>query len=96
MQNFFAPMKSLFFRSALEEPGKLGSDGDPIRQMLFGSQTLQEQVRRIRVDGSSGPLSRIVDASKLVDSGKQQEASASLRGILDSPNVETRTHLWVW
>jgi hypothetical protein len=64
--------------------------------MLFGSQTLQEQVQRIRVDGGSGPLSRIVEASRLVDSGKHREAIASLRGVLGSPNVETRTELWVW
>jgi hypothetical protein len=54
-------MKGLFRGPAGAEIGKLGSDGDPIRQMLFGSQTLQEQVQRIRLDGSSGPLSRIVD-----------------------------------
>lgn len=96
MPDLIGFVKGLFRGSASAEPGKLGSDGDPIRQMLFGSQTLREQVKHIRFNGSAGPLSTIVEASKLVDSGKQQEAIASLHGILDSANVETRTQLWVW
>lgn len=96
MPNLFLRLKTLFRSSASAEPAKLGSDGDPIRRMLFGSQTLKEQVRRIRLNGSSGPLSRIVDASKLADSGKRPEAIECLRGLLDSPNVETRVQLWVW
>jgi hypothetical protein len=96
MQNLFSFMKGLFRGSASVEAGELGSDGDPIRQMLFGSQTLKEQVQRIRLNGSPGPLPRIVDASKLVDSGKRKEAIECLRGIFDSPSAETRTQLWVW
>jgi hypothetical protein len=96
MSNLFLRLKGLFRGSANDGAGKLGSNGDPIRQMLFASQTLKEQVQRIRLNGSSGPLSRIVDASKLVDSGKRTEAIECLRGILDSPSVETRVQLWVW
>jgi hypothetical protein len=96
MPHLLKLLKGLFRGSASVEPGKLGSDGDPIRQMLFGSQSLQEQVQRMRLNGSPGPLQTIAEASKLVDSGKRSEAIACLRGILDSPNVETRVQLWVW
>lgn len=75
---------------------KLGSEGDPIRQMLFASQSLKEQVARASLDGTPGPFQSIADASKLVDAGKKEQAIASLRDILDTPNLETRIQLWVW
>jgi hypothetical protein len=75
---------------------KLGSEGDLIRQMLFASQSLKEQVASARLDGSPGPFQSIAEASKLVDAGKKEEAVATLRRILDTPNLEIRIQLWVW
>jgi hypothetical protein len=75
---------------------KLGSDDDLIRQMLFASQSLKEQVKNAHHDGTPGPVQTIADASKLVDSGKKDEAIALLRGILNNPKLETRIQLWVW
>jgi len=75
---------------------KLGSDEDLIRQMLFASQSLKEQVTRAHLDGTPGPFQSIADASKLVDAGKINEAIALLLGILDTPKLETRIQLWVW
>jgi hypothetical protein len=43
MRKLFLLLKRLFRGSASDEPGKLGSNGDPIRQMLFGSQNLKEK-----------------------------------------------------
>jgi hypothetical protein len=78
------------------ETAKLGSDADPIRQMLFASQSFKEQVSRIHLDGGPGPFQEIVDASKLVDAGKNAEAVARLRGVLNLPELETRIQLWTW
>ncbi len=78
------------------DSAKLGSDADPIRQMLFASQSLKEQVRQMHLDGSPNPFQTISDASKLVDAGKKSEAVARLRGALDIPQLETRIQLWVW
>ena len=89
-------LKSLFGRSPGDEPGKLGSDGDPIRQMLFASQSLKEQVQRMRLNGQRGPLQSIADAYSLVVCGKKTEAIAVLRSVLTAPELETRTLLWVW
>lgn len=75
---------------------KLGSEGDLIRQMLFASQSLKQQVARAHLDGTPGPFQSIADASKLVDAGKKVEAVTLLRSILDTPNLETRMQLWVW
>jgi len=75
---------------------KLGSEGDLIRQMLFASQSLKEQVARSHLDGTPGPFQSIADASRLVDAGKKAEAIALLRSILDTPKLETRIQLWVW
>jgi len=75
---------------------KLGSEADPIRQMLFASQSLKEQVRQMHLDGTPGPLQTIADASKLVDAGKKAEAVTSLRSVLELPELETRAQLWTW
>lgn len=69
---------------------------DPIRQLLFASQSLREQVSHLRPDGRSGPVQSIADAQRLVEEGKAREAIARLRGVLDSPALETRIQLWVW
>jgi hypothetical protein len=92
----FEFLKGLFGGTVTGEPGKLGSDADPIRQMLFASQSLRDQVSHMRVDGRSGPAQSIADAQRLVGEGKAKEAIAHLRGILDSPVLETRIQLWVW
>jgi hypothetical protein len=75
-------LKGLFGRSPGDETGKLGSDWDPIRQMLFASQSLKEQVQRMRLNGQPGPLQSIADAYSLVVSGKKTEAIAALRSVL--------------
>jgi hypothetical protein len=75
--------------------GKSDKEG-PIRQLLFASQSLREQVSHLRPDGRSGPVQSIADAQRLVEEGKAREAIARLRGVLDSPALETRIQLWVW
>jgi hypothetical protein len=81
---------------AKSEPTKLGSDGDLIRQMLFASQSLKEQVKQMHLDGSPGPFQTIADAAKLVEAGKREDAIAGLRRVLDMPELETRIVLWTW
>jgi hypothetical protein len=44
-------LKGLFSGSASLDSGKFGSDSDPIRQMLFGSQPLAEQFKWMRLNG---------------------------------------------
>lgn len=89
-------LKALFGGSVGDKPAKLGADGDQIRQMLFASQSLKEQVQRFRLNGQPGALQSIADAYHLVLAGKNAEAIATLRGVLDMPAVETRTQLWAW
>jgi hypothetical protein len=89
-------LKGLFAGATTANSGKLGSDSDPIRQMLFASQSLRDQVSHMRVDGRSGPVQSIADAQRLVEEGKAKEAIAHLRSVLDSPVLETRIQLWVW
>jgi hypothetical protein len=89
-------LKGLFGRPGAGDSGKLGSNSDPVRQLLFGLQSLQEQVKHMRVDGKSRPGQSIADAQRLVEVGKLQEAIECLRGVLDSPTLETRMQLWVW
>jgi hypothetical protein len=81
---------------AKADASKLGSEEDPIRQMLFASQSLKEQVRRAHLDGSRSPFQTIADAAKLIESGKKEDAITRLRGVLDLPQLETRVQLWVW
>lgn len=75
---------------------KVGSDADPIRQMLFASQSLKEQASRMHLDGQPGPFQTIADASKLVEEGKKEEAITRLRSVLETPDLETRIVLWTW
>jgi hypothetical protein len=93
----FKLLKGLFGRGSAEQKSdKVGSNADPIRQMLFASQSLEEQVSRMRPNVSTGPLRYIVDANRLVVEGKRSEAVASLRSVLEVPTLETRIQLWVW
>jgi hypothetical protein len=89
-------LKNLFGGSRGDDPGKLGSDSDPIRRMLFGSQSLEELSSRMRLDGRSSPYQAIADAYGLVKTKRKAEAIALLRGVLEMPSLETRTSLWVW
>lgn len=75
---------------------KLGSGGDPIRQMLFANQSIKEQTKQAKLDGTDSPFQRITDASKLADEGKTNEAVAKLRSVLQMQPLETRQELWVW
>jgi hypothetical protein len=81
---------------AKADTGKLGSDGDPIRQGLFANQSMKELLSRAQLNGSPGPFQTIANASKLVDDGKKGEAIALLNGVLQTPAIETRVQLWVW
>jgi hypothetical protein len=99
MRQVFEYLKGYFSSRPAENSHKLGSNADPIRQLLFGWQSLQEQVRLMHIDGS--PVSpalgqSIADAYSLVGDGKASEAVALLRSVLDSPKLETRIQLWVW
>lgn len=96
MKRFLTFLLALMPGFSKAADAKLGSDGDLIRQMLFASQSLKEQVNNAHLDGTPGPFQSIADASKLVDAGKKDEAIALLRSVLDSPKLETRFHLWVW
>jgi len=96
MNKFLALLMAFLPGFAKADGAKLGSDGDLIRQMLFASQSLKEQVARAHLDGTPGPFQMIADAAKLVDEGKKGEAIAKLRGVLETPKLETRLQLWVW
>jgi hypothetical protein len=89
-------LKGLFGHAAVSKSDKLGSETDPIRQLLFASQSLREQVSHMRPEGRSGPALSIADAQQLVEEGKTKEAVARLKSVLDSPVLETRIQLWVW
>jgi hypothetical protein len=90
----FRFLKGLFGGVTAPEPGKLGSEADPIRQLLFASQSLRERVNHI--PAGSGLAQSIADAQRLAEKGKTSEAVARLRSVLDSPALETRIQLWVW
>lgn len=87
-------LRGLFGQAA--QTDGLGSEADPIRQLLFASQSLRDQVRHMRPDGRTGSEQSIADAQRFVEEGKGPEAAARLRGVLDSPALETRMQLWVW
>jgi hypothetical protein len=89
-------LKGLFGHATVSKSDKLGSETDPIRQLLFASQTLREQVSHMRPEGRSGPALSIADAQQLVEEGKTKEAVARLQCVLDSPALESRNQLWVW
>lgn len=78
------------------DSSKLGSEGDRIRQGLFGCQSLNVLVQRLKLDGSSGPFQTFADAAQLANAGKKEEAKSLLRRILALSDLETRIQLWVW
>ena len=90
----------LYFLSAVLAPfakadgPKLGSEADPIRRMLFASQSLQEQVAQMHLKDEPSPLQDIADAAKLASQGKKSEAIAQLQNALKHLNNETRVILW--
>lgn len=93
----FAFLMAVFMLGRGKTQGtKLGSDGDPIRQRLFASQSIKELMSRVQLDGKPGPFQTIADVSKLLDEGKKEEAVILLRSVLQIPNLETRIQLWVW
>ncbi len=96
MNRFLALLMAFLPGHAKAGAAKLGSDEDPIRQMLFASQSLKEQVKQMHLDGSLGAFQTIADAAKLAEGGRKKEAVALLRGVLDMPQLETRILLWVW
>lgn len=75
---------------------KLGSDADPIRRMLFASQSLQEQAAQMHLTGHPGTFQDIADAAKLAHHGHREEAVLKLEGALQRPDNGTRVTLWVW
>jgi hypothetical protein len=85
-----------FIFTTMTQAQKLGTDGDPIRQMLFANQSLKEQAKQAKLDGADGPLQRISDSSKLVGEGKTNEAIIKLQSVLQMLPLETRVELWTW
>jgi hypothetical protein len=69
---------------------------DPIRQGLFGNRSLKEWMGQNKPEGLSGPFRTLVDAAEAADQGNTAGAKTLLRGILELPDLETRTHLWIW
>ena len=96
MKKLLALLMAFLPGQAKADPSKLGSDADPIRQMLFAAQSLEEQVRQMHLDGKPGAFQSIADASALANGGKKAEAVSTLRGALETPTLETRLQLWVW
>jgi hypothetical protein len=89
-------LKGLFGHAPTSKSGQLGSETDAIRQLLFASQSLQEQASHMRPEVRSGPALSIADAQRLVEEGRTKQAVACLQSVLDSPVLETRIQLWVW
>jgi len=87
MKKLLALLLALFSATSKAEPTKLGSDGDPIRQMLFASQSLKEQVRQMKLDGSPGVFQSIATAAKLAEVGDKEKAITLLRSVLDTPQL---------
>ena len=96
MKKLLALLLAFLPGHAKADSAKLGSEADPIRQMLFASQSLKEQVHQMHLDGNPGPFQTIAEASALVEAGKKAEAVARLRSVLELPQLETRLQLWVW
>jgi hypothetical protein len=97
MKKLFLLLSAInFLFITMTQAQKLGTDGDPIRQMLFANQSLKEQAKQAKLDGTDSPLQRIADASKLVDEGKTNEAIAKLQSVLQMQPLETRVELWTW
>lgn len=87
---------TLLSSHARSDDAILGSNNDSIRQMLFASQSLAEQVQRMNLDKSESPFSKISHAYNLKKQGKTDEAVSLLRNLLEEPNLETRVRLSIW
>ncbi|MEI9865187.1 MAG: hypothetical protein WDN00_11690 [Limisphaerales bacterium] len=97
MKKLFLPLLAIsFLFTTMAQAQKLGTDSDPIRQMLFANQSLKEQATQTKLDGTDSPFQRISDASKLADAGKTNEAMAKLQSVLKTQPLETRVELWTW
>jgi hypothetical protein len=97
MKNLFLLLSAMFIPFSKVQAQKLGSDGDPIRQMLFANQPLKELVKQIKLDGSANnPFQTITDASKRAEEGKKTDAVSKLRSVLQMQPLETRVELFVW
>lgn len=75
---------------------QLGSEADPIRQLVFACQPMEVLVQGLKLDGRPGPFQTFADAVELAKAGRKEEAKTRLRSILGVPNLETRIQLWVW
>jgi hypothetical protein len=96
MKKILALITAFLSGIAKADGPQLGSERDVIRQLLFASQSLREQVKNIHLDGSPGAFQSIVDAARLAEDGKKTDAIAVLRKVLETPKLETRIQLWVW
>ncbi|HXC02720.1 MAG TPA: hypothetical protein VNU49_08730 [Opitutaceae bacterium] len=96
MKQILALLMAFLPNLAKADGTKLGSDSDPIRQMLFASQSIKELLSHVQLDGKPGPFQTIADASKLVADGRKKDAVVLLRSVLQTPALETRVQLWVW
>jgi hypothetical protein len=97
MKKLFLLLSAInFLFTTMTQAQKLGTDGDPIRQMLFANQSLKEQAKQAKLDGTDSPFQRITEASKLADEGKTNEAITKLQSVLQMQPLETRIELWTW
>lgn len=90
-----------FFRAFLSahralKGARLGTERDPIRQMLFASQSLEEMAARIRTDGQQGPVAALAQAASLARNGQHDAARALLHTLVADSTLETRAILWAW
>lgn len=96
MKYIIVILVALFSSLAQSENIKLGSNPDPIRQGLFGTQSLAEQIKRLKPEGEGSPFHTIAEAYALKKSGSEEQAISLLRNLLKDPDIETRVRLWVW
>ena len=96
MNKLRALMRSFWPKVAAKEGVKLGSEHDPIRRMLFASESLEEQAARISPEACTGPFKTIATAAALAAQGEQEEARTVLRSLVADPLPETRVLLWTW
>ncbi len=96
MKKLLAVLMAFFTSQARPQDGKLGSNDDPIRQLLFGSQTLAEQVERMDLSDGEGPFRTISRAYELKKEGNTKEAVTLLQNLLKESDLETRVTLWTW
>lgn len=94
---FLSLLSLMFAVSVAHAQGpKLGSDADPVRQLLYVAHPVREMLKSVKTDGASVPLKTIVEASQLADSGKKAEAIARYRQALTEASGDARFTLWIW